>query len=353
MKISIIIPIYNVEPYIERCLKSIFIQENVEVDIECVIVDDCGQDNSMAIVHRILSDYLGNFSFIIVKHEKNRGLSAARNTGLEKSSGDYVMFVDSDDYLAPDSISYFLDNLRKYSDVDMVVGNVNSDTRSFLSHSDVREPWLINDLDVLMQRMLNQQINVCAWNKLVRRDLLVRNNILFVEGIIFEDMTWSYLLFSHLSSVLLLPKVTYMYEDNPNSITYTAMSSEKVNRALWSYTTSCNILLDNPPNAKRYHRDMTVDYLIFVDNILMRASDLLYIGCTDDSLRHFINTRRRLMRRTLAKGRFLLASFFLFLYSPFSYLKHYGWFRHHHKGMERLVGKICHMMDFLHCNKGS
>lgn len=349
MRISIIIPIYDVEPFIKRCLESIMMQDCVGIDIECVLVDDCGHDNSMGIVKKMLSDYDGKIHFIITEHQRNRGLSAARNSGLDISSGDYVMFVDSDDYLEPQSISYFVDNLKNYPNVDVVVGNVSCYTREYLFHNDIHQPLLIKDSDELMQRMLNQQINVCAWNKLVRRVVLESNNIRFVEGIIFEDMTWSYLLFSKVSSALLLPKITYVYENNPNSITCTALSSEKVNKALWSYMISCNYLLDNPPDSNKYRRDIFVEYLLFVNNIMMRASDYVPKTRFNDNVRTFYSTRSRLMSRAIKKGRILLSIFFLFLYSPFKYMKRLKWFRHHHKIMEQMVARISHMTDYLHC----
>lgn len=348
MKVSVIIPIYNVESYVKRCLESVLAQESPEYEIECVIVDDCGNDNSMSIVRQIASEYQGPISLKILSHDRNRGLSAARNTGFANSIGDFVLFVDSDDYLKQDCFQYFYYYLKLYPKIDMVVGNVECFNRDFLFHVDVQKPWMIDDPDILMKRMLSQQINVCAWNKLIRRDFLEENGIHFVEGIIFEDMTWSYWLFSHVSSVLLLPKVTYVYENNPNSITYSAMSSGKVDRALNSYVVSCEILLNNPPDGSRYCGDMTVDYLLFINNILMRASDFLRYDCIKNSIDGFYSIRNRFMLYTLAKGRLILALFFLFLFPPFNYMKRFKWFRHHHKGMERLVSKISHMIDFIH-----
>lgn len=348
MKISVIIPIYNVESYVKRCLESVLAQENSGIEIECVIVDDCGNDNSMSIVRHIAAEYRGTISIKIVTHEKNKGLSAARNTGFANSAGDYVLFVDSDDYLKQDCIQCFYSYLKLYPNIDMIVGNVECFNRDFLFHVDVKKTWMIDNPDLLMKRMLGQQINVCAWNKLIRRDLLEENGIRFVEGIIFEDMTWSYWVFSHISSVLLLPNVTYVYENNPNSITNLAMSPEKIDRALNSYIVSCDLLLNTPPDTTRYCCDITVDYLLFINNILMRASDLLRFDCAQKSIDGFCSIRSRFMLYTLVKGRLILALFFLFLFSPFAYMKHLKWFRHHHKSMERLVGKICHMTDFIH-----
>ena len=121
--ISIIIPIYNVELYVRQCLESVMAQDIVEVDIECILVDDCGQDKSMEIVRQMVENYEGPIRFHILHHEHNCGLSAARNTGLDAATGDYILFVDSDDYLLPGALSRLLVGLHTYPQVDMVVGN--------------------------------------------------------------------------------------------------------------------------------------------------------------------------------------------------------------------------------------
>ena len=85
MKVSIIVPIYNVSEYIERCIKSVMAQ--TYTDIECILVDDCTPDNSVAICEHMVAEYHGPITFKILHHEHNRGLSAARNTGLKSSEG--------------------------------------------------------------------------------------------------------------------------------------------------------------------------------------------------------------------------------------------------------------------------
>ena len=97
-KISILVPIYGVEHYIERCARSLF--EQTYPDIEYVFVDDCSSDQSIAVLEKVMEDYpLRKPHVKIIHHERNKGLSAARNTALEASAGDYVMHVDSDDYI--------------------------------------------------------------------------------------------------------------------------------------------------------------------------------------------------------------------------------------------------------------
>ena len=99
MKVSIIIPVYNVSLYIERCIKSVMSQ--TYQDIECILVNDATPDDSIAIAERLIADYNGTIQFRILNHEHNKGQSTARNTGIDASTGDYLYFLDSDDEITP------------------------------------------------------------------------------------------------------------------------------------------------------------------------------------------------------------------------------------------------------------
>ena len=103
MNISVIIPVYNVEKYVERCILSIMSQTYTE-SVECIVVNDCTPDNSMKIVEKMVSDYKGQIQFKLLYHEHNRGVAAVRNTGLDAASGDYIIQIDSDDYCEPDML---------------------------------------------------------------------------------------------------------------------------------------------------------------------------------------------------------------------------------------------------------
>ena len=107
MKVSIIIPVYNVSKYIERCLKSAL--DQTWKDLEIILVDDCTPDDSMDIARSVLETSSRSNMVTILKHEKNRGLSAARNTGIRQAKGDYLYFLDSDDYLPVNSIELLAD----------------------------------------------------------------------------------------------------------------------------------------------------------------------------------------------------------------------------------------------------
>lgn len=347
--ISIIIPVYNVEQYVQRCLESVTMQDVAETDMECLIVDDCGDDHSIDIVKSVITVYRGPIRFRLLQHEKNCGLSAARNTGLMEASGDYIMFVDSDDYLTPGCIRYFIDNLRKYPETDMVMGNVKNMKNGSLLMPNLQEPCFMDDPNVFFCRMLRHQIYLYAWNKLIRRSVLTEHSVNFIDGILYEDQSWSYQLFSHLSSVLLLPQVTYIYEYNPTSIVNTSFSTSKADKVVWSYTVSTNYLLTNPPVPGCYKKNMTVDYLLFMANFLMNGVDVLSrYTVSPEVTRDFRNVRLRLMGRSLCNGRLLLSCFFLLLFSPFCHLQKVTFFRHHYFQIERGMSVFCHLFDFLH-----
>ena len=349
VSISIIIPIYNVEVYIRRCLDSVMSQELAGATVECILIDDCTPDQSMTIVENMLSEYEGPISFILLKHDVNRGLSAARNTGILQANGDYVFFIDSDDYLMPNCIQYFLEKLSSCDDVDMLIGNVkNCKAGNEMINID-HDSCLITDRNVFFQRMLQHKIYLYAWNKLIKRDVLMKHHVFFEEGILYEDQCWSYLLFSKMSSIMLLSQVTYVYEYNPNSIVHTTFTSGNADKVVWSYTISTNKMLDCPPDPLSFQRKLTVDYLLFMANFLMNGVDVLSRFKISEEIAHnFLLVRIRILIRSLRNGRLLLTCFFFLLFSPFSYAQKFRFFRHHYYDLESIVNKMCHLTDFVH-----
>lgn len=349
INVSFIIPIYNVEQYVHRCFMSLLAQETAEANIECVVVDDCSPDSSMNIVNQIVSDYEGNIQFKVLTHDKNRGLSAARNTGLKHAAGDYIYFVDSDDYLMPNSLQYFLDNLKVYPDVDIVMGNAKNCKSGDLLIHHIQETLLIDDPDMFFQLMLRHQIYLYAWNKLIRRDFLVKHQLLFEEGIIYEDQCWSYELFSHVSSVLMLPKVTYVYENNPMSIVNTSFTPERADLVLKSYAVSISKILNIPPDPGKYRINMAVDYLLFMMYYMMNGVDvLLRCPVSEATACYFKNVRKRLFARSIKYGRLIISIFILLLFPPFCYVQKSHMFRRHYFDLDNAINRLCHLADFMH-----
>jgi glycosyltransferase involved in cell wall biosynthesis len=216
--VSIIVPIYNVEKYIARCLYSVMSQD-YQGELECVLVNDCTPDNSMLIVHELLSDYDGTVKFTICNHEHNRGLSAARNTGMDNSSGDYIFFLDSDDELSTDAISSLVSLVVKYNNVDIVYGDWYTSRRhdSLQNRQEIKE--LVNDRKQICNLLLSMKISMTGVNKLIQRKYLQRNSLYFREGILHEDNLFTYYLAISARRIAISHTPSYVYFNNPGSIT--------------------------------------------------------------------------------------------------------------------------------------
>ena len=248
MNISVIIPVYNVEKYLRRCLLSVIDQDIDGFNIECIVVDDCATDNSMGIVEDIINNYHGSeITFRIIRHEVNRGLSAARNTGIMASTSDFLFFIDSDDDIMENTFKCFYSYLQEYPFVDVIMGNNFGIEEKYLSNSSFAyniTPYLINDKLTIINHVLRRSIDRHAWNKLIRRSLVMDNNLFFDEGLLYEDVTWTYRLYSTISSILVLPELTYIYEYNPTSIVHTL--AERSRKIVWSFVFISDFLLNNP-----------------------------------------------------------------------------------------------------------
>lgn len=217
--ISIIIPVYNVKRYILRCLHSVANQTHT-TNIECVLVDDCGDDNSIEIANKFIEQYKGNIIFKIVSHNSNKGLSAARNTGIINANGEYVYFLDSDDEILPDAIEKFIEYLNKWKNVDCLVGDVYA-SYPFSQWIRVKKnnEFIFRGNDIVQKYMLNRSpIPVTAWNKLIKRDIIINNGLFFKEGFIHEDEIWSYFLSRYVRSYGYINYASYVYYQNPHSI---------------------------------------------------------------------------------------------------------------------------------------
>lgn len=208
--VSIIIPVYNVEQYIAACLESVASQ--TYTDYEVILVDDCGSDGSMRIVH--FNDHVDVNKCRIVRHERNSGLSAARNTGTAVAKGKYVFYLDSDDTITPDCLETLVAEAER-TEAEMVVGDIR------VTGDDRWIPRLKGDApdtNDCFHSYLQGQYYMMAWNKLIRRDFLERNKISFVEGLIHEDCAWSFTVACVAKKIAFVHEETYNYLVRSNSI---------------------------------------------------------------------------------------------------------------------------------------
>lgn len=216
MKVSVIIPVYNVSLYIRDCLTSVINQ--TYKDLEIVIVNDNTTDDSMEIINDVLKTHKHLAETIIVNHPCNKGLSAARNTGIHHATGQYLYFMDSDDEITKDCISLLVSSLSTAPQADIIIGDykvINSD--DFFPPLKLKDS-VLKGHDVIIKNYMKEKIYVMAWNKLTRKDFITQNNLFFKEGLIHEDVLWSFQCMCKAEIVNIVKKTTYIYKVRPTSI---------------------------------------------------------------------------------------------------------------------------------------
>lgn len=220
-RVSIIVPIYNVEPYVEECIQSVMRQSYGGM-IECILVDDCGTDKSMEIAERLVAEYEGPIEFRVLHHEKNQGLSAARNTGIDVARGEYVYFLDSDDWISDDCIERLTQPLG-FEKYDFVVGHYERDGRDRLVSYPEGE---YHDFGLRrngyrgrgLKKTYRKKIPVSSCNKLFRKAFLIENQLLFEVGKVQEDSIFSFDLACIERKFYVVNAITYHYRRRENSI---------------------------------------------------------------------------------------------------------------------------------------
>ncbi len=213
--VSIIIPCYNAAAYIQRCLTSATAQtyENVEV----LLIDDCGTDGTLEVIENLLAGYQGKIPVRIIRHEHNKGVSSARNTGIQEAKGEYIYFLDSDDSITPDCIETLLKPAIADNSIEMVVGNYK--IIGPLYFDPLAMPEQTYGSDEIIKAQFTYKLYGMPWNKLIKKDFILRNHLFFIVGIIHEDVLWNYYCAMCLDKLYVVLKHTYNYYVHPGSIT--------------------------------------------------------------------------------------------------------------------------------------
>lgn len=221
-KISVIIPAYNVEKYINDCLSSI-VNQTLR-DIEIIVIDDGSTDKT----GEIISKFANSDDRILTVTQKNQGQAVARNNGIKLAKGEYIGFVDSDDYIDND---YFekLYNAAKQYNCDMAVTSILKHKKNYSQYNLLFKKSHIAD-------SIDRKIKLCedrkhrffyVWNKIFRTSLVKDNSIYFPEGRIFEDVTFSMEAIYCANKIVSVPDVKYHYNENANSTINSKNKNEK------------------------------------------------------------------------------------------------------------------------------
>lgn len=225
VKLSIVVPIYKVEPYLPKCVESLLAQDLPKEDYEIILVDDGSPDRC----GEICEEYATRFDNVKVVHRKNGGLSAARNTGIEIAQGEYVLFVDSDDYLEPNVLKTLVDKMESdhldilrfnYQNVNehYVVFEPNKFGKPFVDYRDD----VCDGLTFLTERL---GYGCYAWQFVIRREML--QGCSFKEGIYFEDTEWTPRLLLKAQRVTSTNMMVYNYLMREGSITQSVEEAKK------------------------------------------------------------------------------------------------------------------------------
>lgn len=237
--VSIIVPVYNVEKYLQQCVDSLVSQ--TYKNIEILLIDDGSKDNSGQMCNQFSEQYTNVMSF----HKKNSGLGLTRNFGLERINGDYVTFVDSDDYLRQDAIQKLVDGLDDGQN-DTVIGGFTkiTDDGKELYIETYPEEVINNGLvySRLFNRMLgsspdrHDSIKPSVWNALYSVKIIQEHNLHFVSEreLISEDIVWDSDYYRYSQSAKIISEPTYYYRYNPNSLSQT-YNPDRFEKSIYFY----------------------------------------------------------------------------------------------------------------------
>lgn len=232
-KYSIIIPIYKVEKYLRNCINSVLNQTFKNYEI--ILVDDGSPDSCGA----ICDEFSNKYSFIKTIHKKNGGLSDARNVGLQNATGEYVIFLDSDDFWIDNE--FLNNNLKKLDGKDLIIFNsikYYSDNKKGSSRFQITDEFETLSRQERMNYIIQNNIyKACAWDKIIKRSLLINNEITFPVGKLSEDMKWAGDLLDAISDIDIYEKNVYAYRQREGSISK-SVSSKHIEDIITQLSTS-------------------------------------------------------------------------------------------------------------------
>ena len=244
MKVTIAVPVYGVESYVEKCAISLF--EQTYPNLEYVFIDDCSPDKSIEIIEKVLDRYPNRQGQVrIIRQKKNKGCPAARNLAVQLATGDFIFHVDADDYLEKDAISFMVSE-QMATDADLVVGNYMIETDSktnLVQYCDISKTK-----EEIVKDCLDDKSSQSVWGILIRRQIYIENNIRADENFhVGEDWQVAPLLLYYANKIAYVDKVIYHYQlSRPNSITITSQTSiTKKKNQLICFVKTMNCLLES------------------------------------------------------------------------------------------------------------
>lgn len=262
--ISIIVPVYNVEKYLERCLDSLIKQ--TYRPIEVILVDDGATDKSGEICDRYESD---NPDLITTIHQENKGLSGARNTGLGHVHGKYITFVDSDDWLAPDMIETMYENLKHYhAQISGISFYQAYENGKLIKNSPKAQVSVMGREEALGKYLFNENLTVCVWGKLY--DISLWDKVRCPERKLFEDQYTTYKLINQANTIVFDPSPKYYYFKRNGSIGHSPFT-DKTYELYWGVQEQYEYITQKYPNLHSALAVAKITWELVFINMMFRA----------------------------------------------------------------------------------
>lgn len=249
LSFSIIIPVYRVEQYLDQCVQSVVAQTYREFEV--ILVDDGSPDNSSALCDR----WAEKDSRIRVIHQENQGLSGARNTGIQAASGDYLMFLDSDDWWSGETVLQTVAERLEKTGADVLSFNYQK------IYGSKRETPYFGDLadapenlkgKASLKYMIDKGLWIsCAWNKVIRHQITENNELLFRPGISSEDMDWTLRLSLYAQNFDYIGFVAVLYRQRKSSISHTVLP-RRVEDMCGNVKECLRLLRNTTPDRAKY-----------------------------------------------------------------------------------------------------
>lgn len=268
--ITISIPVYNVEKYVERSLLSALNQTYDHLEI--LIVDDKGTDRSMDIVRRVVAEHPRGNVVRIIDHGMNKGLADTRNSAIDQADGIYIFWLDSDDYITENCIE-LLYNRAIETDADLTIGSF----REIYVDGTLRYVWQLRSAvyegdNAYGQFYKSEKYYVMTWNKLYKTNILRNYNIRCIPGEINEDEYFSFQLFPVIKKIATISDITHTYvRGDINTITYDMLHGKMDSRRATHHAKRCQRMYDYfkalPAAAQQ---PVMIEYLLFHKIILLR-----------------------------------------------------------------------------------
>lgn len=255
MLVSVIIPVYNSEPFLSRlvgCLKTQHYK-----DVEYIFVNDASSDNSEAIIRSLLSELP---SGKIINNPINKGTGFSRNIGIAASRGDYIFFLDHDDVISPDCLEVLVSGAIDYDNPDQIIGDVSC---SDYHYSFGNNRFIEGNQKVRKKYFLHVWYEM-PWNKLLKREFLLSNNLYFDENVYYEDTVWSFRVSLKAETVLLVPRVTYYFQQSKHQKTTIIDLSREIHERVLVYQKMFDAVSEdgNDSQSRLYLLDLSTSFII-------------------------------------------------------------------------------------------